>query len=258
MVVAFFAAFMSTLSTQINWAASYLVRDFLQPLYGKNASEEKLANWSRWASVLIVAESLGVAAWMKLSGVSIDEAWKLLMALGSGTGLVLILRWFWWRINAWSEISAMVISLLLYILSNQSFVYEGWFGRKGPLKSEEQILFIALGTIVGWLLVTFFTAPEPLSHLRAFYRKVRPWRGGWGPVASAEQGVPTDRNLGWAILAAVCGAGLVYFALPLAGSLLFPQMPVSRLICALGFAGCAVALSVLTVRLLNSEDENTL
>lgn len=257
MVVVFFAAFMSTLSTQINWAASYLVRDFLQPLYGKDASEKKLAGWSRWASVLIVVESLGVAAWMKLSGVSIDEAWKLLMALGSGTGLVLILRWFWWRINAWSEISAMLISLVLYLLSNQSFVYQGWLGREAPLKSEEQILFIALGTIVGWLLVTYLTKPEPLSHLRAFYRKVRPWSGGWGPVADAEKGVPTDRNLGWAILAAACGAGLVYFALPLVGSLLFPQMPVSRVTCGIGFVGCAIALSVLTVRLLDFSDENT-
>ena len=254
MVVVFFAAFMSTLSTQINWAASYLVRDFLQPLFGGRASDRQLTGWSRLASLVIVAESLGVAAWMKLSGVSIDEAWKLLMALGSGTGLVLILRWFWWRINAWSEISAMLISLLLYLLSNQEFVYRGWLGRTQPLKSEEQILLIALGTIAGWLLVTFLTPAEPMEHLRSFYRKVRPWNGGWGPVVVAEPSVQPDRQLGWALLAALCGAGLVYFTLPLVGSLLFPQMPVSRTLCAIGFVGCGLVLFGLTRRLLDSAE----
>lgn len=252
MIVVFFAAFMSTLSTQINWAASYLVRDLLQPLYGARASEQQLTGWSRWASMVIVIESLGVAAWMKLSGVSIDEAWKLLMALGSGTGLVLILRWFWWRINAWSEISAMLFSLVLYLLSNQPLVYKQLLGRAEPLKSEEQILLIAGLTIFGWLLVTWLTAAEPREKLEAFYRKVRPWRGGWGPIAAANPEVASDRELGWALLAAVCGAGLVYFALPLIGSLLFPQLPVSKLICGTGLAICGVILAGLTHKLLGS------
>lgn len=254
MVVVFFAAFMSTLSTQINWAASYLMRDILQPLFGQRASERQLTAWSRWASLVIVAESLGVAAWMKLSGVSIDEAWKLLMALGSGTGLVLILRWFWWRINAWSEISAMLISLLLYLLSNQPWVYSRLLGRSEPLKSEEQILLIALLTIFGWLLATWLTPAEPREKLESFYRKVRPWRGGWGPVAAANPAVASDRELGWAVLAAACGAGLVYFALPLIGSLLFPQLPVSRSVCGIGLASCAVALGWLTRKLLASTE----
>ncbi len=254
MVVVFFAAFMSTLSTQINWAASYVVRDFLQPLFGTKATERQLTRWSRLASLVIVAESLGVAAWMKLGGVSIDEAWKLLMALGSGTGLVLILRWFWWRLNAWSEISAMLLSLVLYLLSNQPWVYQGWLGRTEPLKSEEQILLIAFSTIAGWMLVTLLTPPEPLEHLRAFYRKVRPWRGGWGPVAEAEPEVRSDQELGWALLAAACGAGLVYFALPLFGSFLFPQMPVSRWLCGIGFGVCALSLGKLTRQLLRSTE----
>jgi Na+/proline symporter len=252
MIVVFFAAFMSTLSTQINWAASYLVRDVMQPLSGGKATERELTSWSKWASLLIVAESLGVAAWMKLSGVSIDEAWKLLMALGSGTGLVLILRWFWWRINAWSEISAMLLSLVLYLLSNQPLVYSGLLGRSEPLKSEEQILLIALLTIVGWLLTTLLTSPEPREKLEAFYRKVRPWRGGWGPIAAANPTVASDRELGWALLASACGAGLVYFSLPLIGSLLFPQLPVSRWVCAAGVAICGLALAGLTRKLLGS------
>lgn len=252
MIVVFFAAFMSTLSTQINWAASYLMRDVLQPLFGHQASERQLTSWSRWASLVIVAESLGVAAWMKLSGVSIDEAWKLLMALGSGTGLVLILRWFWWRINAWSEISAMLISLVLYLLSNQPLIYSRLLGRTEPLKSEEQILLIALLTIIGWLVATWLTPAEPREKLEEFYRKVRPWRGGWGPIAAANPGVASDRELGWAILAAACGAGLVYFALPMIGSLLFPQLPVSRWICGAGLAVCSLALGTLTRKLLSS------
>ena len=173
MLVAFFAAFMSTMSTQMNWGASYLVRDFAQPLFLKNADDKKLTQASRVISMVILLVGFIFGIFMKYNSVSVDEAWKLLAALGSGTGLVFMLRWFWWRINAWSEIVAMVASLGYFLALNHPWIKTNLLGGHA-LRPEEQMAVIAGLTIATWLLATFVTRPESDETLCNFFAKIRP------------------------------------------------------------------------------------
>ncbi len=219
MLVAFFAAFMSTISTQMNWGASYLVRDFVQPLFMKEASDKQLTNVSRVVSVIVLLAGLLMGYLMKQQGVGVDDAWKLLAALGAGTGLVFMLRWFWWRINAWSEIVAMIASLVYFLLVSQF----GPFLLGNELRSEETMAIVAVLTIFTWLIATFLTPPESADVLREFFRKIRPGGPGWKPIANQEPDVDVDKNLGMSILAALFAAGLVYLTIPALGYFIFGQ-----------------------------------
>jgi Na+/proline symporter len=170
LLVTFFAAFMSTISTQMNWGASYLVNDFYKRFVRPDAEGPHLTRVSRLVSLLILA--IGSIAAYLMRDISVDEAWKFLAALGAGTGAVFMLRWFWWRINAWSEIVAMIASLAFFIVVSR-FV-----------ESNEYRLAIVAGlTIVTWLAATFLTAPENRETLERFYRAVRPGGPGWRPLA---------------------------------------------------------------------------
>ena len=111
MMAGFAAAYMSTVGTQLNWGASYLVNDFYRRFLNKTASDKHYVTVSRWATVILFLLSVIVTSQIDTVG----AMWELLLALGSGTGLVLILRWYWWRINAWSEISAMIASFVVSI-----------------------------------------------------------------------------------------------------------------------------------------------
>jgi solute:Na+ symporter, SSS family len=177
LVASFAAAYMSTISTQLNWGASYLARDIYQRFLDPSASDRRLVAVSRAATVLILLASLLVTYLMG----SIEGAWRFLLALGAGTGLVLILRWYWWRINAWSEIAAMAASLVASLLL--------WFGAGLDPDDPTQWAWIMLATVavstVVWLAATFLTAPEPEATLVAFYRRVRPGGRGWARVARA-------------------------------------------------------------------------
>jgi Na+/proline symporter len=210
LLATFFAAFMSTISTQVNWGASYLMRDVYQRFLRPNASDRELTTASRRVSILVLV--LGAAAAWMMRGVSVDDAWKMLAALGAGTGAVFMLRWFWWRINAWTEISAMVASLVFYLVFQQLKYFE---------KEEETMLAVAGATIVSWLLVTFMTPPETEVTLTSFYRKVRPDGPGWKPIARLCPEVKTDGQLIWQIIAAGLGAAVVYSTIPAVGLVLF-------------------------------------
>jgi Na+/proline symporter len=166
MLVAFLAAYMSTISTQINWAASYLVGDVYLRFIEPKADERTLGSAARWASILVTA--CGVAATWLMRDIAVDEAWKILAALGAGTGAVFMLRWFWWRINAWSEISSMIASLVYFLVVSR-FVES----------NERRLAVVAVLTLVTWLTVTFLTRPEKTEVLEAFYARIRPGGGGW-------------------------------------------------------------------------------
>lgn len=232
MLVTFFAAFMSTISTQMNWGASYLVRDFIQPVFAQEASDKELTLYSRLTSVFVLILGAGVALWMKAYSVSVDDAWKMLAALGAGTGAVYMLRWFWWRINAWTEIVAMFSSLVYFLLINWCFGEQPAIKASKGVEAQakvpglvdtEVMAIVALLTIATWLLVTFLTPSENKETLRAFYRKIRPGGPGWKPIAQLEPEVKSDGDLGLRIISALLAAGVVYSTLPAVGYVIFGE-----------------------------------
>lgn len=232
MIVTFFAAFMSTISTQMNWGASYLVRDVYQRFIRPGASDKQLTSVSRIVSLGVLLLGGVVSALMVESGISIDEAWKILLALGAGTGAVFILRWFWWRINAWSEITAMVASLVYFIYFRSRFEH-----------NEETMFVVACATIVTWIVVTFITPPDSREVLENFYRKVRPGGPGWRPLARIAPDVDVDRNLMVSISMAILGSAIVYLTIPGVGAIIFREYTKG-----IGLlAGAAVCASVVVV-----------
>jgi Na+/proline symporter len=179
MLAGFAAAYMSTVATQLNWGASYLVNDFYKRFVRKNETEKHYVAVSRLATILLFLASI-LVTW-QLS--SIEQAWRFLLALGAGTGLVLILRWYWWRINAWSEISAMVTSLVVATIAILTIPPR--FAAGDP-NADAVVMLATVGvTSVVWLTVTFLTAPEPDAVLESFYRRVRPGGPGWARVSTA-------------------------------------------------------------------------
>ena len=211
-IAGFLAAFMSTIATQLNWGASYLVSDFYRRFVRKNASDAHYVFVSRLATVLLVI----VSAWISVQLGSIASGWETVLQVGAGTGAVYILRWYWWRINAWSEISAMACSLAISILLN------GWHPFSGNISvvfAKGAIMTTIVTTIV-WVTVTFLTKPEPQEVLTRFYRNVRPDVRGWQRIADLEPSVPQSRDLGRNLYAWLLGCAMVYLCLFGTGKLL--------------------------------------
>jgi SSS family solute:Na+ symporter len=234
LVAALLAAFMSTVNTHLSWGASYLVNDLYKRFWRKDASEKHYVAMSRVAMVFI-----GVtAALVSLALSSVADTWKLLLALGSGQGLVVLARWYWWRVNAWSEISAMIASA---VITTACFLFIPGDGHYAL-----RLIVIVLGSTAVWVAVTLITGPEPLEHLRAFHARVRPRGGAWGPVAAAARSGGGSRD----ILAWLAGVAFVYAATFGVGMLLLGP----RLGGALLLAGGAVA-AVVMLRLLRREEE---
>src|SRR5207249_4028851 len=152
LVAAFAAAFMSTIATQLNWGASYLVNDFYRRLVRRDASEPHYVLASRLATALLTVISAAVAFRIE----SIGGAWKLLIITGAGTGAVLLLRWYWWRINAWSEVAAMITAFVVSVLLQTV----GGLDSDRPLDFARIVLVTVAVTTVVWLVVTFATRPE--------------------------------------------------------------------------------------------------
>jgi SSS family solute:Na+ symporter len=177
MLAGFAAAYMSTVGTHLNWGASYLVNDFYKRFIRTDGTERHYVGVSRAATVLLFLASIAVTSQLS----SIEKAWELLLALGAGTGLVLILRWYWWRINAWSEISAMIASFAVSTLAF-TFLAPRFAPNDPNATAAVMLVTVAVSTVV-WVVVTFATAPEPPAVLDAFYRRVRPGGPGWAQVS---------------------------------------------------------------------------
>src|SRR5581483_8560716 len=214
-IAGFLAAFMSTVATQLNWGASYLVADFYRRFLRRDASEAHYVNASRVATVLLVIAS-GLVAW---GLTSIRAGWQWVLELGAGTGAVYLLRWYWWRINAWSEIAAMATALVVSLALRMA---EPFHGSATLVSAENAIVTTAVTSIV-WVIVTFATRPEPDDVLMRFYRKVRPHAAGWHPVAAKAPDVPRTRDLGANLLSWVLGCGMVYAALFGVGKILLHE-----------------------------------
>ncbi|RPA67578.1 Na+:solute symporter [Cyclobacteriaceae bacterium YHN15] len=168
------AAVMSTLSTHLNWGSSYVVNDFYQRFLKPNASDKELVAVGRISTVLLMV----LAAVLALALSSALEAFNILLQIGAGTGAIFILRWFWWRINAYTEISAMIISFAVAIFFETINPKIQWVAI--PENQEYLKLLYGVGiTTIGWVLVTLFTQPEKDAVLLSFYRKVKPAAFGW-------------------------------------------------------------------------------
>ncbi|HMH81582.1 MAG TPA: sodium:solute symporter family protein [Gemmatimonadales bacterium] len=215
MVAAFAAAFMSTIATQLNWGASYLVNDCYRRFVRRDASESHYVLASRVATALLTVISAAVAFRIE----SIGGAWKLLIITGAGTGAVLLLRWYWWRINAWSEVAAMITAFVVSVLLQTV----GGLDSDQPLDFARIVLVTVAVTTVAWLAVTFLTRPESESTLVAFYRRTRPSRAGWGPVAALAPDVHPSTDGLSNLIDWVAGCVLVYGALFGVGKLLLHE-----------------------------------
>ncbi|MFN7648774.1 MAG: sodium:solute symporter family protein [Acidobacteriota bacterium] len=205
MVAGFAAAYMSTIATQLNWGASYIVNDFYRRFVRPEATEAQLVRMSQLVTVLLTVVSAGVTFYMD----SISGAWKLLIVTGAGTGGVLLLRWYWWRINAWSEVAAMsvafVVSVALQLI---------WGLDSDNPEQFAYLMMITVGlTTAAWLAATFLTAPESRETLVAFYRRTRPSRAGWGPIAPLAPEVKPAADGLDNLLCWLCGCLMIYGSL---------------------------------------------
>jgi Na+/proline symporter len=204
MVAGIMAAFMSTISTELNWGASYLINDFYQRFIRPDASEAHLVRVSRLLTIVLAILSGVITFYMD----SIAGAWKLLLATGAGTGGVLILRWFWWRINAWSEVAAMAAAFVVSLTLQMGLGYN----TDDPLDFAWVILVTVGLTTVAWVATTLLTAPEPQDTLVAFYRLARPYRALWRPIAKLAPEVRASSGAGRDFLNWGTGCGLVFGA----------------------------------------------
>jgi SSS family solute:Na+ symporter len=223
---AFFAAYMSTISTQLNWGTSYIVNDVYRRFVRRDASEGHYVWISRITTIVLMVLSGVVTFYLE----SIRQAWEFVLESGAGIGLVLILRWYWWRINAWSEIAAMVGAALGYA-AVKAFT---------ALIFPYTLLVVVAWTTVCWLAVTFMTAPEPIEHLVAFYRRTRPDGPGWRPII-AKAGGPPPAPLAGLLVDWAAGVVLIYAVLFGIGNLLLG----SALTAAGCFAAAAAAIVVI-------------
>jgi Na+/proline symporter len=193
------AAFMSTVSTQVNWGASYLVND-LYARFGGPKEDRVLLRAARWASIGLT----GLAATLSFFMEDVGEVFRFLILIGNGPGLVLLLRWFWWRVNAWAELAAMFAGLAI-ALATYLPALAGWsFGQR--------LMLTAFGSLLVWLPAMWLTKPETAEVLDGFYRRIRPG-GAWGPIRARvglEPADPLARDLGrWLGWTAVILAGTV-------------------------------------------------
>jgi solute:Na+ symporter, SSS family len=201
MVAAFLAAFMSTVGTQLNWGTSYFINDFYRRFVVRKGSEKHYVLMSKLFIVLLVILSGYTAAHIT----SIQSAWQLLLGMGAGTGGVLMLRWYWWRVNAWSEISAMIAAFVVSVsLQRLDFT-----GNNAVVFAKTALITTAVTTIV-WLVTTLLTRPESDERLLKFYRRVQPTIHGWKRIALLAPEIKPVRDFSANAFDWVMGCTLVY------------------------------------------------
>lgn len=211
LLVAFLAAYMSTISTQLNWGASYLVNDFYKRFIRPKATDKMLVNASRLTTLLLMVVSLIVSMYIE----SVESAWKFILEAGAGLGLVLILRWYWWRINAWSEIAATVTPFLVY---GALIAFKADWHIEFP---ESFFITVGITTLV-WITTTLISKPESKETLLKFYERVQPG-GMWKPIAAQSSLAYKKSNAGMLWLCWLAGIGFTYGFLFFTGKLILHE-----------------------------------
>ena len=212
MIAAFLAAFMSTLGTQLNWGVSYLVNDLYRRFLARDRSERHYVAIGRAFTIVLVLISGYVASQLT----SIGQGWQIVLELGIGTGAVYILRWYWWRINAWSEIVAMTVAALVTLI-----LHRLTFSGNDAVVFAKTSLITAGCTTLAWVIATFITPAEPDDKLLSFYRRVHPTIYGWKKVASMAPEMAEVRDLGSNAFDWVMGCVMVYGTLFGIGKIVF-------------------------------------
>lgn len=208
LIAVFLAAYMSTIAAQLNWGTSYLINDFYKRFIRKNADEKHYIVRSKISILLLVVVSLFVS---KLFLNTISGAWVFILNASAGLGAVLILRWYWWRINAWSEIAAMIAPFIFYPVSRYVF----------NLESPITLFPTVLGSTIVWLSVTYFTPPTNEQTLNRFYKKVHPGGIGWRKFALLFPEIKQDSGYARLFMNWICGIIAIYAALYGTGQLIF-------------------------------------
>jgi Na+/proline symporter len=217
------AAYISTISTHLNWGSSYIVNDFYAQQINKNATEKELVMVGRISTVVLMILSAIFALYLK----DALELFKFIIAFGAGTGLIFILRWFWWRINAWSEISAMICSGVVSILFLEIDLEPAYL----------EFPIIVLITTIVWIAVTYLTSPEKKEVLRSFYNRVQPGGPGWNKVlkdAVKDNVVLEESGSDWVvpsgIAAMLVATSLIYCILFATGYWIYGQTTIALII----------------------------
>lgn len=210
------AAYMSTISTQLNWGSSYFVYDFYKQRVNPKASEKELVRVGRLATVGLMVLSALLALMLQ----NALQLFEMLLVFGAGTGLIFILRWFWWRINAWSEITAMFVSGILSLLFKLTPIGPYLFAKNtGLMPDWAEYIVVVLVTTIAWLIVTYVTPPEKKMVLFSFYKKIQPGGPGWRKVVdqAAQENIKLDSGEPWSvsigIVAMLVGAVFIYCSL---------------------------------------------
>ena len=207
------SAYMSTISSQLNWGSSYIVYDFYQTQINPQASEKRLVAVGRLSTILLMVLSTLLALLLQ----NAMQLFNLLLVFGAGTGLIFILRWFWWRINAWSEITAMIVSGLVSLIVTIPAIKSVLFGVEGMMPGWAEFPFVVVITTTSWLIATFITPSEKDSVLRSFYKKTQPGGPGWTKIieTARKEGEEIDNiSEGWSvpsgIIAMLLGCMMIY------------------------------------------------
>ncbi len=250
------AAYMSTISTQLNWGSSYIVFDFYKEQINPNASEKRLVAVGRLSTVVLMV----LSAFLALAMQNAQQIFELLLLFGAGTGLIFILRWFWWRINAWTEISAMFASGILSILLKATPLGDFLFATDtGIFPDWGEIPFVMIVTTTIWLIATFTTKPESKEVLRSFYQKIQPGGPGWSKVVdeAKQDKVEIDTGEKWSvpsgITAMLLGVILVYSMMFATGHWIYGMTTSASVL-----TGVAIVAGILLVVTWNKMKENIL
>ncbi len=251
------AAYMSTISTQLNWGSSYIVYDFYKQQINPGASEKRLVAVGRLSTVALMVFSAGLALLLQ----NALQLFEVLLVFGAGTGLIFILRWFWWRINAWSEITAMFASGIISIVLKLTPVGAFFFAPgTGVLPDWMEYPFVVLATTLIWLAATFMTQPESAEVLRNFYRKIQPGGPGWAKViadAREDNVVLIKKEEKWSVPAGISamlvGCVLIYSCMFATGYWIYGRQPMAYIL-----TGVAIISAILLIRLWNRMKEHIL